>query len=95
MYRFGIYHAYHAQPTETDMNETKTMPNGKTVPAIRCELESFDRGKEVWSFYCNHCRKRHIHGGAEGHRVAHCLNEASPFIATGYWLLRPLPVSAL
>lgn len=38
------------------------------------------------STWCSYCCKFHHHGTSEGHRVAHCINEDSPFINTGYVL---------
>ncbi|MCO4095751.1 hypothetical protein KFV08_07955 [Macrococcoides canis] len=37
----------------------------------------------VW---CPYCVKFHHHGVGEGHRTAHCSNQKSPFIDTGYVL---------
>lgn len=41
-------------------------------------------------FYCEFCKKIHLHGGngedANGHRCAHCHNEFSPFDDKGYIL---------
>ncbi|CKH71747.1 Uncharacterised protein [Streptococcus pneumoniae] len=33
-----------------------------------------------------YCRKFHHHGTGEGHRDAHCFEEDSPYIRTGYVL---------
>ncbi|HDR7790935.1 hypothetical protein AB1I92_29225 [Bacillus mobilis] len=38
------------------------------------------------STWCGVCECFHHHGADEGHRVAHCVNEDSPFISTGYVL---------
>lgn len=40
----------------------------------------------LWRFYCDHCRRHHIHGALDGPRVAHCRPE-SPFHGRTYWLL--------
>ena len=40
-----------------------------------------------WRAWCPYCRRYHIHGAGEGHRVAHCLDDASPFDGTGYYLV--------
>jgi hypothetical protein len=37
----------------------------------------------VW---CVHCRTWHHHGQTEGHRVAHCFNNRSPYLEGGYIL---------
>ena len=38
------------------------------------------------SFYCQWCRKEHLHGRSEGHRSAHCVNRDSPLYERGYIL---------
>ncbi len=39
------------------------------------------------SFYCQYCKRKHYHGGKDGHRVAHCwVKPDSPFQKTGYIL---------
>ena len=51
--------------------------------------------KGGWKFWCPFCKKWHLHGASEGHRVAHCFcrapmepysNIESPFRKTGYIL---------
>lgn len=37
-------------------------------------------------FYCQYCRRNHLHGTGLGHRVSHCFNRDSPFFARGYIL---------
>lgn len=37
--------------------------------------------------WCHHCRRWHHHGQGEGHRIAHCHDEASPYSETGYVLV--------
>lgn len=38
----------------------------------------------VW---CGYCRTYHVHGsGGDGHRVAHCMDDNSPYDRTGYIL---------
>ncbi len=39
------------------------------------------------TFWCIHCREWHRHGREGGHRLAHCRNVASPYLATGYDLV--------
>jgi hypothetical protein len=36
--------------------------------------------------YCVHCRKWHYHGEGAGHRMAHCMDDESPYHRTGYYL---------
>lgn len=51
----------------------------KDIPTVICyEAESGVR------FFCAYCGEEHKHGDAQGHRVAHCTNLASPYRATGY-----------
>ena len=38
---------------------------------------------KVW---CEYCDKYHVHGFPEGHRVAHCSNQKSPYLQTGYFI---------
>lgn len=38
------------------------------------------------SAWCPYCAKFHNHGAGEGHRIAHCTEEHSPFKQTGYIL---------
>ncbi len=44
------------------------------------------------STWCSYCEQFHHHGVDEGHRVAHCVNEDSPYIHTGY-VLRKMKLS--
>lgn len=48
----------------------------------------------VW---CQHCGAYHFHGHGEGHRVAHCTVETSPYRETGYDLVNvgPMPAEVL
>ena len=39
-------------------------------------------------FYCRFCRRDHLHGSFEGHRIAHCDSKKSPYYNTGYILVR-------
>jgi hypothetical protein len=36
------------------------------------------------SAWCPHCCRYHTHGRGDGHRVAHCAGDSSPFKDTGY-----------
>ena len=64
------------------------------IPALQVER---NRDGRTVSFFCPHCRRRHIHGaegiedGSRPHRLAHCQRADSPFAAFGYHLqLTPL-----
>jgi hypothetical protein len=43
-------------------------------------------GHGYLSVWCRYCKKFHQHGQGDGHRVAHCLSDASPYRTTGYIL---------
>lgn len=69
--------------------ETHQTTDGRTYPVVRRAAES-DR-----TTGCPFCGKAHQHGEGDGHRVAHCGDEAPPVIrvgnqelrrADGYWL---------
>jgi len=57
----------------------------------RCPNWDYERVKTV-RFWCEYCRKYHIHGapGGEsrhpGHRGAHCINQDSPLKKNDYIL---------
>jgi hypothetical protein len=44
-------------------------------------------GVKVWLVWCKYCRRWHVHGPGEGHRLAHC-KQRTPYTATGYNLAR-------
>lgn len=58
------------------------------IPIIEVILHKSTQVK----FYCPYCRSWHYHGkvfdenGFLGHRVAHCYNEGSPYLKSGYYL---------
>lgn len=49
-------------------------------------------GTMMWVM-CPHCLVPHYHGRRDGHRIAHCLDVASPLRRTGY-ILREVPAPA-
>jgi hypothetical protein len=55
----------------------------KKVPTVLA-IERDEKGN--LSTWCQYCRKFHHHGTGEGHRDAHCFEEDSPYIRTGYVL---------
>ena len=53
------------------------------IPTFEAKIIS----KSQCAFYCPACKKLHVHGATNGHRVYHCLfhgNPNSPFEKTGY-----------
>jgi hypothetical protein len=54
------------------------------IPVVECtRRKDIDFGLR---FYCVFCKKFHLHGKGEGHRIAHCHKPESPFEKTGYIL---------
>lgn len=52
------------------------------IPIILCKSrKDFPEG---FTFKCSFCKKSHSHGMNEGHRIAHCHNDKSPYAKTGY-----------
>jgi hypothetical protein len=43
-----------------------------------------DNDGQTWWVWCPHCRRKHMHGGEVGHRVAHCFRKDSPYEHGGY-----------
>ena len=56
----------------------------KGIPIVLAKVNK--EHPETCSFYCEYCKKNHIHGNVNGHRVAHCWNTNSPFEDSGYIL---------
>jgi hypothetical protein len=46
-------------------------------------LPAYDDGYN-YKVWCEHCRRWHLHGRIDGHRVAHCHRPSSPYDRTGY-----------
>lgn len=65
------------------MKKTIILGYHEGTPIIQAEPV---KGKELQSFYCEHCKRRHTHTLANGHRCAHCYSIDSPFSKTGYYL---------
>jgi hypothetical protein len=65
--------------------QSEPPPPPRPIPTVRAFVteEGFHR------FWCIWCKVWHAHGRGAGHRVAHCFNERSPYIATGY-ILKPV-----
>jgi len=57
------------------------------MPPVLFTLKIDGGGLKGW---CPYCRKWHIHGDGEGHRIAHCMKE-TPFKDTGYILSLSIP----
>lgn len=64
------------------------MRETEEIPVLRAK--KIYRGKKVIQLkvWCEYCNKYHFHGTEEGHRIAHCWKEDSPFNKTGYILKR-------
>lgn len=45
-----------------------------------------EQGTGFLTFWCDYCKKEHLHGRGNGHRVAHCVSSSSPFEKEGYFL---------
>lgn len=45
------------------------------------------RDEDTWKVWCPNCVTYHLHGAAEGHRVAHCID--GPYRDTGYYVSLP------
>jgi hypothetical protein len=50
------------------------------APIVICKCD-----KRNFYFYCEFCKRKHIHGLGKGHRVAHCFVD-SEFYQHGYVL---------
>jgi hypothetical protein len=58
------------------------------LPVMYChEAESRLDGTPVWTFFCPHCKRQHVHSTVPGHRRPHCHDPNSPF-KDGYVLAR-------
>ena len=55
----------------------------RTIPDLPAYHDP-DGCQRIW---CRHCADWHRHGVGEGHRVAHCLPDASPYRRGGYSLV--------
>jgi hypothetical protein len=59
-----------------------SLDNHKLTPIILCDSRiDFPQGME---FYCKYCKIKHKHGIGDGHRVAHCEANNSPYFNAGY-----------
>lgn len=57
---------------------------GNEVAVILCEERTDTNLVGAMKFYCDFCKKDHIHGIGEGHRLQHCFDVDSPFDQVGY-----------
>ncbi|MBT4110750.1 hypothetical protein HOE37_02765 [Candidatus Woesearchaeota archaeon] len=54
------------------------------IPVFECvKRKDFLGGLQ---FFCPFCKALHKHGMGEGHRIAHCFDQRSPYTRTGYIL---------
>lgn len=54
----------------------KLIVDGFEIPVFVVD----ERGR----FFCPYCKCIHTHGNIDGHRIAHCTKDDSPFKKTGY-----------
>lgn len=69
------------QTNPWDLIPTSDLVGGRRPPVVFAEAS--DDGRTC-RFFCRYCDRHHIHGYGEGHRVAHCLADDSPYRVTGY-----------
>mgnify|MGYP001587209909 CR=1 FL=1 len=50
-------------------------------------LDAYE-SRHQYHVWCAFCRTWHNHGKGDGHRVAHCFGQGSPYAQTGYILRR-------
>lgn len=85
-----------------DLYDSGYLPDGTRVPSLPAVASDSGQTLRVW---CRYCARYHSHGrnpddpigASNGHRVAHCAVEDSPYRATGYDLFEvegPLPEPA-
>jgi hypothetical protein len=75
------------------VGEIRRLNMTEGYPTVLCEPHFAQ-----WRFWCRFCRRYHLHSAGEGHRVAHCVDDQSPYRRTGYVLAldplhRPTPGS--
>jgi hypothetical protein len=54
-----------------------------TSPTLHAEPVKVDGGRQL-RVWCNHCRDYHFHRPVPGHREAHCKDDESPYLVSGY-----------
>ncbi len=74
---------------DEEIIDMETGSNGQVIPVVR----AYDDELSSIHFWCNHCRKWHIHGrggkdvpyreGSVGHSLAHCASINSPYNQNG------------
>lgn len=71
--------------------------DGLRIPILFGYTDGSGEALRVW---CRYCSRYHVHGatrvvgGGDGHRIAHCICEDSPYLITGYIVIEldyPLP----
>lgn len=75
------------EPMPYDNEEVFDDRGYPVVEAIRDDLRGFLK------FYCRYCKAWHFHGAGDGHRVAHCWYDDSPYLQHGY-VLRENPAKS-
>jgi hypothetical protein len=56
----------------------------ETVPVLKAEAVYRRERLVQLKVRCEYCKTYHFHSIEEGHKVAHCSNENSPYNRTGY-----------
>jgi hypothetical protein len=49
-----------------------------------------DAFTDQWKVWRRYCETFHFHGAINGHRVAHCHKDSSPYLKTGYIFAGPV-----
>jgi hypothetical protein len=64
------------------------MTNLDTIPTL--EAMPVDGCTDQWKVWCQYCETFHFHGAIDGHRVAHCHTDSSPYKRSGYIIVGPV-----
>lgn len=75
------------------MKKTVILDYVGDIPIVKCEPR--DDLYFGFKFYCEYCKRDHLHGAGLGHRSAHCDKLESPFRKTGYILCSIPPFDML
>jgi hypothetical protein len=75
-----------------DSDYSDLLPSGLRIPTV---FACRDESGQALRFFCRFCGRYHSHGrhpdepvgASDGHRVAHCFVEDSPYLDTGYFIV--------